>query len=107
MRIASWLTSSDSTDTSAMDGSSRPSRGGDVSSTTPHCRSHRNGPGHFQATSRSLIGAAAVTQRARITESEPEPVPTYEATCSIELGSTLAGAGLGGASIRIVINVRR
>ena len=27
--------------------------------------------------------------------------------CSIELGSTLAGAGLDGASIRIDINVRR
>jgi hypothetical protein len=31
------------------------------------------GPGCFQATSRSLFGAAAVTQRARFTEVVPEP----------------------------------
>jgi hypothetical protein len=32
------------------------------------------GPGHFQATSRGPIEASVVTQRARLTESEPEPV---------------------------------
>lgn len=37
-------------------------------------------PGHFQATSRSLIQGSAVTQRARITESEPEPLEMNEAT---------------------------
>ncbi|MFG3477223.1 hypothetical protein ACGF3K_18425, partial [Streptomyces sp. NPDC047980] len=37
------------------------------------------GPGHFQATSPSLIRASAVTQRARITESEPEPLEINEA----------------------------
>lgn len=31
------------------------------------------GPGRFQATFRSLFGAAAVTQRARFTEVVPEP----------------------------------
>ncbi len=73
MRIASWLTSSDSTDTSAMDGNSRPSRGGDVSSTTPYCRPHQDHFGHFRATSRSLIGEPAVTHRARVRKASQNP----------------------------------
>jgi hypothetical protein len=49
MRIASWRTSSDSTDTSTMDGNSRPSRGSDVSSTMPHCRPHQDRPWSFSS----------------------------------------------------------
>lgn len=72
----------------------------------PQCRPHQDRPWPFRASSRSSVGAPAVTQSAGITESEPEPVLANKASGALKqvrcAADALGGAGrdgCGGAAV--------